>query len=76
MAVWSRVISSVTLMPFNEMAPAVMNSRAFFLESAKPVATSASTKFVPFEIVGKKLANSEFSSVEKLVKSVFLSNRS
>ena len=67
-------MSSVTFVPLIEIAPAEINSRAFFLDSARPVVISASTKLIPFEMVGKKLANSEISSVEKSVKSVFLSN--
>lgn len=67
------LISSVTLLPLTEMAPAVINSRAFFLDSARLVVVSMSTRLRPWETVGRKLANSSISSLEKLVKSVALS---
>ena len=73
-AIWFKVISSVTLLPLIEMAPAEMNSRAFFFDSARLVKMSISTRLVSLEAVGKKLPNSEISSAENLVKSVLLLN--
>ena len=66
---------SDTFVPLIEMAPALINSRAFFLESARPVATRASTRSVPLLIVGRNFANSVISSAEKSAKLVFLSKR-
>lgn len=40
------------LVPLTEVAPRVMNSRAFFLESARPVVTKMSTKLVPLATIG------------------------
>lgn len=46
----------VALMPATEIAPEVINSRAFFFELARPVETNTSTRSWPCAVVGRKFA--------------------